>query len=354
MSHPSQRKEKNCLNCGTTVIGKYCHNCGQENIEPEESIWQLISHFFKDITHFDGKFFSTLKDLLFKPGFLPKEYMKGRRASYLNPVRMYIFTSFIFFLIFFSLFHLNESEFKGAKFAFNGKTEQMIDSMSPADFNDFTKVFNHGMPMSREEFNHYKDSLQSNGGIFQIVGNDKSSHYLSKKQYDSVLSTGTIKDGWFKRYITYKEININNKYRNKRGKFISDFINSLKHHFPQMLFISLPLVALLLKLLYIRRKQFYYVSHAIFAIHFYIFVFIAMLLNMCISRIENVLRLDWMNYINSLITIIIFFYLYKGMRNFYQQRRAKTISKFFLFSFSFFFMIVFLFIFFGFVSFFQV
>ena len=101
MSHIQQRKEKDCLNCGTNVIGKYCHNCGQENIEPKESAWQLISHFINDVTHFDGKFFSTLKDLLFKPGFLSTEYMKGRRASYLNPVRMYLFTSFIFFLIFF-------------------------------------------------------------------------------------------------------------------------------------------------------------------------------------------------------------------------------------------------------------
>lgn len=100
MSHLPQRKEKNCLNCGATVIGKYCHNCGQENIEPKESVWQLVTHFFNDTAHFDGKFFSTLKNLLFKPDFLSKEYIKGRRATYLNPVRMYLFTSFIFFLIF--------------------------------------------------------------------------------------------------------------------------------------------------------------------------------------------------------------------------------------------------------------
>lgn len=101
MSHPAQRKEKNCLNCGTTVIGRYCHHCGQENVEPKESVWQLLLHFFNDITHFDGKFFSTLKELLFKPGFLSTQYMIGRRATYLNPIRMYLFTSFIFFLLFF-------------------------------------------------------------------------------------------------------------------------------------------------------------------------------------------------------------------------------------------------------------
>ena len=97
MSHRPQRKEKNCLNCGTIVQGKFCHICGQENVEPKETFWGMVTHFFYDITHFDGKFFVTLKDLLFRPGFLSAEYMKGRRVSYLNPIRMYIFTSAVFF-----------------------------------------------------------------------------------------------------------------------------------------------------------------------------------------------------------------------------------------------------------------
>src|SRR5262249_31151697 len=71
--------------------------------------WHMVTHFFNDITHFDGKFFVTLKDLLFRPGFLSKEYMKGRRASYLHPVRMYVFTSAIFFLLFFSIFSVHNN-----------------------------------------------------------------------------------------------------------------------------------------------------------------------------------------------------------------------------------------------------
>ena len=109
MSHRPERKEKNCLNCGTTVQGKYCQVCGQENAEPKETFWGMVTHFFYDITHFDGKFFTTLKDLLFLPGFLSAEYMKGKRMSYLNPIRMYVFTSAIFFLIFFSISNPKEA-----------------------------------------------------------------------------------------------------------------------------------------------------------------------------------------------------------------------------------------------------
>lgn len=351
MSHLSQRKESNCLNCGTEVVGRYCHNCGQENIEPVESTWHFVIHFFNDITHFDGKFFTTLKDLLFKPGYLSKEYMVGKRVRYLNPVRMYLFTSFIFFLIFFSVTHIPDTDFEGDKFTFNGKTEQAIDSMSNDDLVTFTKKINKGVPMSRNQLKLYLDSIKRNGTL-RFFNNESS--FKSKEQYDSVLKSKSVNDGWLRRTFTYKEIAINSKYRNQQTKFISDFLNSLLHHFPQMLFISLPFCALFLKLLYFRRKKFYYVSHGIFSIHFYIFVFIAMLVSMGISGLEGLLKWNWLNYINGLIIIIIFFYLYKAMRNFYQQKRGKTLLKYFLFLIAFFILIVFLFVFFAFVSIFQV
>lgn len=347
MSHFPQRKEKDCLNCGTTVVGKYCHNCGQENSVPRESVWHLISHFFNDITHFDGKFFSTLKDLLFKPGFLPKEYMKGRRASYLNPVRMYIFTSFIFFLIFFSTFNLDDKKFNNG-FLFNGKSIWQINKMNQDDFDAFTKLLNHGNTMTREELRHYIDSVKNPGGI-KFGGRA----YKTNAEYDSVLASGTIKDNWFERQLIYKGIEVNQKYGNDKGKAVKSLIEDLMHHFPQMLFVSLPFLALFLKLLYIRRKDFYYVSHAIFAIHFYIFVFIAMLVSIGISKMENFTGWDWMSYINVLISLIVFFYLYKAMRNFYKQRRAKTILKYFLLLFSFLFLTIFLFLVFLFISIFQ-
>ena len=346
MPHLPQRKEKNCLNCGTTVVGKYCHNCGQENIEPKESVWQLVSHFFSDITHFDGKFFSTLKDLLFKPGFLSREYMNGRRASYLNPVRMYMFTSFIFFLIFFSSFHIDDKSFNN-DLLFSGKSIEQINGMNQEDFDAFTKLLNNGQPMNREQFNHYDDSIKNSGGI------NFTTNYKTKAAYDSAVASGVKKHNWFERQVVYKSMQLNQKYHNDPGKEITSLINGLMHNFPQMLFISLPFLALFLKLLYIRHRNFYYVSHAIFAIHFYIFVFIAMLVSLGISETEHLTGWNWMSYINVLITLAVFFYLYKAMRNFYKQRRLKTILKYFILLFSFLFLLLFLFVIFFFVSIFQ-
>ncbi len=196
MAHLPERKEKNCLNCGASVIGRYCHSCGQENIEPKETVWHFVSHFINDITHFDGKFFTTLKDLIFKPGFLSKEYVKGKRARYLNPIRMYLFTSFIFFFIFFSVAKFGEN--LEASFTYFGKTEAQVDTMSAVTFANFTSKINNGSPMTRPRYNTFIDSVKKDGGIYFTKNKYKNAH-----EYDSFLKTGAIKDNWLERKMVY-------------------------------------------------------------------------------------------------------------------------------------------------------
>jgi hypothetical protein len=89
VSHQPERREKNCLNCGTTVMGRYCLVCGQENVETRESFWSLSQHFVFDILHFDGKFWHTLEYLI-RPGFVARQYCEGKRYNYLHPIRVYL------------------------------------------------------------------------------------------------------------------------------------------------------------------------------------------------------------------------------------------------------------------------
>jgi hypothetical protein len=342
MSHLKERKEKNCLNCNRLVKGRFCHRCGQENIEPKESVWHLISHFFQDITHFDGKFFSSLKYLVTKPGFLSKQYMIGRRASYINPIRMYVFTSAIFFLIFFSFFKIDSKSVVISDM--NGKTFEQIAAMDSLTFDAFTKNINKedkkpALPMSREGFKKYFDS-SVNAGNFQFT----PTHYETKAAYDSALQSGKKKHNWFERQLVYKNIEIDEKFKGRKKDIFTAFSNILLHSLPQMLFILLPLFALLLKLLYIRRKDYYYVNHAIFSVHFYIFSFIAMLVMFGLSKLNSSLHWGFIRLIEVIIGFGIFFYLYKAMRNFYQQRRAKTIVKFFMLCFLLFIIMMMLFI----------
>lgn len=328
MSHLKERSEKNCLNCNAQVMGRYCHICGQENIEPKESVWHLVSHFFQDITHFDGKFFSSLKLLITKPGFLSREYMAGRRASYLNPVRMYVFASAIFFLIFFSLFHVDPDKTLVVSGNVNNvsfATIMKMDSIQYRKFidevvkNDSTLKFAY----NREVYKKYLDSMATTSFRFTPA------KYKTQEEYDSALAHG--KDhNWFERMMVRKQIEIGQKYKgNPKGAFAA-IGNNLMHSLPQLLFVSLPLFALLLKILYSRRRQYYYTNHAIFTIHLFVFVFIALLPVFAINKLDKLQHMQWLDYLSPLFVLGIYFYNYKGMRNFYQQGRAKTILKFIL------------------------
>lgn len=344
MSRLKERPEKNCLNCNTEVQGRFCHVCGQENIEIKESVWDLVSHFFRDITHFDGKFFSSLKYLVFRPGFLSKEYMIGRRASYVNPIRMYIFTSAFFFLIFFSLFKVDKNTTLISGVSMNNKTYEMITAMDSLEFDAFTRDIKKEdslviLPMSREAFKKYFDST-----VQKRLIHFSNADFRSRSAYDSALKAGRKDDGWLKRQLIFKEIELNDKYGNNTGQAIKDFAYILLHSLPQMLFILLPLFALILKLLYFRSKNYYYVNHGIFSLHFYIYSFIIMLFMFALDKINS--RLDWnlVRFTEFLLGLGIFFYLYKAMRKFYLQRRAKTVFKFLMLCFLLFLTILLLFV----------
>lgn len=313
MSHRPQRKESNCLNCGTEVFGRYCHVCGQENIEPRDSFLGLVQHFFADLTHWDGKFFSTIKLIVTKPGFLTKEFMNGRRVSYLHPIKLYVFTSAIFFIILFSTNDFTKNLQDGLSF-------DEARKMDSTELATITKGL-YKKSMTREELMRQLDSSK---GI-QIMG---SQNYRSREAYDSAIRSGTEQDGWISRQITYKVIDLNKKYKNNSKEVLIAIITKFFHLLPQMMFILLPLFALVLKLLYIRRKKFYYVDHIIFTLHLYVFFFIAMLVIEVFSQLHDLTKWDVWRYITIGVILGMFFYLYKALRNFYKQRRFKTIVKF--------------------------
>lgn len=91
--------EAACLNCGTVLIGSHCHACGQA-----AHVHRTISAFFHDLLHgvfhFEGKIWRTLPMLAWKPGQLTREYIEGRRASYVSPIALFLFVVFLTFAVF--------------------------------------------------------------------------------------------------------------------------------------------------------------------------------------------------------------------------------------------------------------
>src|SRR5690606_2025869 len=79
------------------VAGRFCAHCGQEDRTFVLSLGELVYDFVGDTFNYDSRFFRTLWPLLFRPGVLTAEYLRGRRQLFLPPVRMYIFISLVFF-----------------------------------------------------------------------------------------------------------------------------------------------------------------------------------------------------------------------------------------------------------------
>lgn len=319
MSHSKHRVEKNCLNCGTEVIENFCSHCGQENLEPNISFWHLVTHFFNDITHFDGKFFATLKKLIRKPGFLSLSFVEGKRMRYLDPVRMYIFTSFLFFLIFFSF---SKPDDFSENIDYAGKTQDEISKMDSTNFSNFSKQFNKGVPLTREGFEDYKKE-QINDAVFR-----SGKKYSDLHQFDSLNVRGEIEGNWLERMFVRKQIEAKVKYDNNQNAWLQALWQSISHSFPQLLFISLPLFALCLKLLYIRHKNIYFTQHIIYSIHLYIFTFLILFCLMLNNWIKNYVGDSAYGFIIAGLMIWSIIYEYKAMRRFYGQGRFKTILKF--------------------------
>jgi hypothetical protein len=373
LSHSKERSEKICLNCNAALFGRYCHVCGQENIEPKETVWSLISHFFYDITHYDGKFFSTTKYLIIRPGFLPQEYIAGRRARYLHPIRMYVFSSAVFFIIFYSLFSFNWMDRRDAekRKADNAELAKMtLDSartkaLSNAKGKTDSAVIEHAFSIAVEP---YKISLEDDTAgttgdwkerlekkmkkkerekkkryTFNIT--NPNQQYTSIAQYDSVQKTlpAGKRDNWLERRAKHREIELNERYGGSQKAMLKDLLQKFTHTFPYLLFLSLPLYAFYLKLLYWRRKQFLYVTHGIFLIYLYIFTFIDLLVYFGLVELREALDWNWIGWLEAAVLLAGVYYAYKAMRRFYGQGRGKTFLKFWILNFLAFFSIIILF-----------
>ena len=285
------RKEKDCLNCGAEVADVYCPKCGQPNRSPVLTINDLIGDFIHLFTHFDGKFFSTAKLLITKPGYLSKAYLEGKRAAYIPPVQLYVFTSAIFFFLFYSFFIELPDQNELVKV--DGKTATEKPANLNISFSDDTTLSQFGNVTA---YDRYQDSLPS----------DK-------------------RDGWLEGYFNRQTVKINEKFQKDQSGTIYGFFDAFIHSFPKMLIISLPFMALIMQLMYLRRKEISFVGHLVYVIHLYVFSFLASALNMILKSIGDIEPLGFVHWIAMSVLIWILYYGYKSMKNFYGGRRLITV-----------------------------
>jgi hypothetical protein len=165
--------------------------------------------------------------------------------------------------------------------------------------------------------------------VFDLRGNMPA----TIREYDSLQKKLPEKDrdGWIMRLGMYRAIAINQKYKGDEERFKEDFAEKFKHSVPQMMFVSLPLIALVMQLLYIRRrKQFFYVDHGIFIIHVYIAIFVSLLIYYGFDALHHATDFWPLSLLTALIGIYVFLYCPIAMYRFYGQGIVKTSLKYFI------------------------
>ena len=301
----------NCLNCNTPLTGRYCSGCGQENRPKKLSVWQLLGQFFSGLLNYDGRLIQSIRLLFSKPSALTIAYMEGKRSSYVNPAQFYLFTSAIYFLF-------------SSTFSSPEKTSDSTDT-------NFSKEFKEGF---------VKDNrLQENDSILSLESEFESfEEYLGNQEtLDPEDRSSTFELRFIEKFYQIKD-----KYEGQKG-FVQAFGEEVLNRLPQVLFITLPLLALILKLVFIQRKHYWYIDHLIFILHIATSFFILLFVQKGLELLALNTGWSFISFISGLLGLSWMIYYLISFKRFFEKGWTKTLLLFFLSSFlqSILFMVVF-------------
>lgn len=266
---------KVCQNCGHEDSGRFCSNCGQSFINLNRPMKEILGDFL-GIFSIDRSILNTIRPFLFKPGFLTSEYLAGRRKRYMSPVKLYIFLSIVFFFV-----------------------ARMSAIRSDGNSNNFSLDVNN-------------DSTETivplDSALIDVLKND-TLFYASDNPNDTI--------DWDDNEISEKfRGSLLNAAENKET-YVAGFIKNISY----ALFILMPLFALILQLLYIRRKRFY-VEHLLFSINMHSFALLVLSVVFLLNMIFK-----WNNNYANFLVLIIPVYFTIGMKRFYKQGLFKILLK---------------------------
>jgi hypothetical protein len=384
-----QRKSEICLNCDTPLRPEdnYCPKCGQKNDSHKIPIKHLIFEFVEDLFHFDAKLWNTLKASFTKPGKITLDYLEGKRARYVPPVKFYVFVSFVFFLLLGKLsdhavdgsnklfkndkgvdsksITINELQGKKRKYHSNNPNDVGQVEFEYTSKDSLKKTLSHlqratdtelnqllieedidTTAQNREALKKYSAYIPENAlslsdkPSYSVYGKIKFAtkeeydrfreniHNYTDAQVDSLLKAKGENVNWFNRQMLKKL----GKFDTKNKDDLKEVTHAIIKSISLTMFLMMPLTAILLLFLFYRKK--YYYEHLIFSIHthtifFLIFSFILVVQIFISDRIGQKLW-PW-----SLL--ICLFYLISSLKHNYKQSWGKTIFKFLLMSIPYFF-----------------
>lgn len=266
-----RNKKTHCLNCDYSFKEEenYCPNCSQENHDLKIPFKHFVEEFLEGIFHFDSKIWLSIKTLFIYPGKITKDFLAGKRVSFVPPIRLYVFFSFIFF------FCLN---------------------------------------MTLDKKNEDKNITE----LIKFQAKDDSVNIAIDSFKNAVESDSFVKDTSSKK--------VQNKLRkilNLKGKDVNIINQTIYKYMSFALFLLLPIFALIMKLVYYRSHKYYY-EHFIAAIHYHVIIFIILLISL------GIFKLDLSPLLNIGVFIGAFLYFAYSLKVVYDKSWANSILKAFI------------------------
>jgi hypothetical protein len=276
-----------CDNCGASVPGRYCGSCGQRLEPPVHSLGHFARVAAEDLTHADSRLWRTLLALLVKPGVLTREFLAGRRAQYLPPIRLYLVVSVVFFL------------WAGVHSANDSKSIILVEPGTAP-------------PAAAAPAGEAPPGAQHMG---VNVKGSASAEDCAGINYDGPGAN------WVQPLLRQGC----EKAVKDRGRSLSE---ALMHNLPRAMFVFLPLLAAVMMLFYWRPRR-YYVEHLLFLVHNHAFVFVFLMLTWALALpFPPAAPLIW-----TAASLYMIWYVFRAMRVAYGQGRGRTFAKMLAMSF---------------------
>ncbi|MBW7871189.1 MAG: DUF3667 domain-containing protein [Flavobacteriia bacterium] len=369
MSKLKLREEKNCLNCGTEVTDRFCPHCGQENIINRPSFSYLFKEFFNSLVHFDGHFWTTIRVLLFKPGFLVNNYLEGKRKSFVPPVKLYIFVSLVAFLLpGLPSGSTDSGENEGYTINIGEDSDQDAgDSINPKDIESLALLdsIQNALPADKkidpktieyinERISHpeKKDSLDKAYAEYvedfnaskSLIYFDNYPEYKAAKtirEFDSIHNSlpKSKRMGWMMLPFYKKGIELNENKEMTNDEFARRFQESFVHNFPRVLIFYLPVFAFVLWVFHGKKKWKFY-DHGIFTLYFFSFLLMLISLWILIDRLLSIPEIWFPNFakVSGFITALLMvacvfysiFYFFRSHSRIYKESKLVSRLKSFL------------------------
>ena len=259
-----------CENCGAELQGHWCAQCGQAAIEYRRSFRYVVADLLNEFLNWDSKFFTTIALLILKPWRLTNEFLAGKRVRYANPLRLYLLASILFF--FAVNFGAKGIHFDASKLGSKDRAELEADlkntDLPPEAREKLQALLQESSPSPTPS---PVTSASSPPPSAETEQQKKQYGKIGERPFvafDDAKSTTP-----FERWIEARAKEKMGEHGTKMGLFISTLFSNL----PYMMLCCIPLFALVLKVLYLRRHIFY-IDHLIYALHIHTFFYTAVML----------------------------------------------------------------------------